>query len=81
MVEFLIQNGADVNRSDNEGWTPLHAIASCGFISIANYLIENGADLSAINSDGELAIDLSNSDSMEELLQEHINIQSLLHFQ
>ena len=35
MVEFLVQRGADVNRGDNEGWTPLHATASCGFLSIA----------------------------------------------
>lgn len=35
MVEFLIEHGADVNRGDNEGWTPLHATASCGFLSIA----------------------------------------------
>ena len=37
MVEFLVQRGADVNRGDNEGWTPLHATASCGFLSIARY--------------------------------------------
>lgn len=30
MVEFLIEHGADINRQDNEGWTPLHATASCG---------------------------------------------------
>ena len=35
MVEFLVANGADVDRGDNEGWTPLHATASCGFLSIA----------------------------------------------
>ena len=38
MVEFLVQRGADVNRGDNEGWTPLHATASCGFLSIARYV-------------------------------------------
>jgi hypothetical protein len=27
-----------VNRGDNEGWTPLHATASCGFISIAKWV-------------------------------------------
>lgn len=37
MVEFLVEQGADINRGDNEGWTPLHATASCGFISIAKY--------------------------------------------
>uniref|UniRef100_A0A1A9WD19 ANK_REP_REGION domain-containing protein n=1 Tax=Glossina brevipalpis TaxID=37001 RepID=A0A1A9WD19_9MUSC len=30
MVEFLVEHGADINRQDNEGWTPLHATASCG---------------------------------------------------
>lgn len=30
MVEFLVHNGADINKQDNEGWTPLHATASCG---------------------------------------------------
>jgi hypothetical protein len=35
MVEFLLEKGADINRGDSEGWTPLHATASCGFISIA----------------------------------------------
>ena len=39
MVEFLVQRGADVNRGDNEGWTPLHATASCGFLSIARYVL------------------------------------------
>ena len=34
MVEFLLKNGADVNISDNEGWTPLHAVASCCYVSI-----------------------------------------------
>lgn len=38
MVEFLVSRGADVNRGDNEGWTPLHATASCGFLSIARYI-------------------------------------------
>lgn len=39
MVEFLVEKGADINCGDNEGWTPLHATASCGFISIAKLVI------------------------------------------
>jgi len=35
MVEFLVEKGADVDVCDNEGWTPLHATASCGFTEIA----------------------------------------------
>uniref|UniRef100_A0A182PMH7 ANK_REP_REGION domain-containing protein n=1 Tax=Anopheles epiroticus TaxID=199890 RepID=A0A182PMH7_9DIPT len=77
MVEFLVQKGADVNRKDNEGWTPLHATASCGFLSIARYLIENGTDLASINSDGELAVDLASSDAMEDLIQHHLDEQGI----
>uniref|UniRef100_A0A1A9VKY7 ANK_REP_REGION domain-containing protein n=1 Tax=Glossina austeni TaxID=7395 RepID=A0A1A9VKY7_GLOAU len=59
MVEFLVEHGADINRQDNEGWTPLHATASCGFVSIARYLVEHAADVAAVNSDGDLAVDLA----------------------
>ena len=69
--------GADVNRGDNEGWTPLHATASCGFLSIAKYLLENNADPAAVNNDGELAIDISESDEMEDLLQKEIDSRSI----
>ncbi|KAJ2954185.1 hypothetical protein O0L34_g2420 [Tuta absoluta] len=73
MVEFLVTHGADVNRGDNEGWTALHATASCGFLSIARYLLENGADVGAVNYDGELPIDIAESDAMEDLLQKAID--------
>ena len=42
------------------------------------YLIDHGANVSAVNNDGELAIDISESDEMEELLQKEIGeIQNL----
>ncbi|XP_026471377.1 protein phosphatase 1 regulatory subunit 12C isoform X7 [Ctenocephalides felis] len=69
MVEFLVSHGADVNRGDNEAWTPLHATASCGFVSIARYLLEHDADSSLVNSDGELALDIGESDAMRSLLR------------
>nr|XP_036220115.1 protein phosphatase 1 regulatory subunit 12A isoform X4 [Bactrocera oleae]XP_036220116.1 protein phosphatase 1 regulatory subunit 12A isoform X4 [Bactrocera oleae]XP_036220117.1 protein phosphatase 1 regulatory subunit 12A isoform X4 [Bactrocera oleae] len=78
MVEFLIEHGADINRQDNEGWTPLHATASCGFVSIARYLVEHGADPAAVNSDGDLAVDLAVDiqhlammDFMQKVMTEH----------
>ncbi|KAF6200969.1 hypothetical protein GE061_005416, partial [Apolygus lucorum] len=73
LVEFLVEHGADVNKGDNEGWTPLHATASCGFISIAKYLIENGANVAAVNNDGELPVDVAESDEMEDMLQKQID--------
>ncbi|RZC37193.1 protein phosphatase 1 regulatory subunit 12B-like, partial [Asbolus verrucosus] len=72
MVEFLVDHGADVNKGDNEGWTPLHATASCGFLYIAKYLIEKGANVAAVNNDGELAVDIAECQKMEDLLNEEI---------
>nr|XP_031828065.1 protein phosphatase 1 regulatory subunit 12A-like [Nomia melanderi] len=72
MVEFLVEKGADINCGDNEGWTPLHATASCGHISIAKYLIEKGCNLAAVNNDGELVLDIAQSNEMEDMLQQHI---------
>lgn len=73
MVEFLVEQGADVNRGDNEGWTPLHATASCGFKYIAKYLIEKGADVAAVNNDGELALDIAECQGMTDLLRDEIH--------
>lgn len=30
MVSFLLDQNANVNQPDSEGWTPLHVAASCG---------------------------------------------------
>ena len=80
MVEFLVQHGADVNRGDNEGWTPLHATASCGFLSIAKYLIEHGADVATVNCDGELALDIADSDTMKQLLKREVDQRGTISF-
>lgn len=55
------------NTSSREKLLQLYL--DCRFVSIARYLIENGADLTAINSDGELAIDLASTNSMADHLQ------------
>lgn len=39
MVEFLVTHGADINRKDNEGWTPLHATSSCGLDLSSHFLL------------------------------------------
>lgn len=37
------------------------------------YLLENGADVAAVNYDGELPVDIAESDEMAELLQKVID--------
>ncbi|XP_032091514.1 protein phosphatase 1 regulatory subunit 12C isoform X3 [Thamnophis elegans] len=72
VVEFLVENGADVNQADNEGWTPLHVAASCGYNEIAQYLLDHGANIAAVNSDGDVPLDIAEADSMEALLRAEI---------
>ena len=53
MMKLLVDGGADVNATDSELWTPLHAAATCNHLDLVQYLIANGADLLAVNSDGK----------------------------
>uniref|UniRef100_A0A4X2K3V1 Protein phosphatase 1 regulatory subunit 12C n=1 Tax=Vombatus ursinus TaxID=29139 RepID=A0A4X2K3V1_VOMUR len=69
---FLVEEGASVNQADNEGWTPLHVAASCGYLDIAQYLLSHGANIAAVNSDGDLPLDLAEADAMESLLRAEI---------
>ena len=40
-------------------------------------MLDNSANVSAVNNDGELAIDISESDEMEEILQKEIDKQGI----
>ena len=37
VVQYLVEHGIDIDQEDNEGWTPLHAAASCGYMEIARW--------------------------------------------
>ncbi|NXI34708.1 MYPT2 phosphatase, partial [Galbula dea] len=77
MVKFLVENGANVNQQDNEGWTPLHAVASCGYLNIAEYLISHGANVAAVNSEGEVPSDIAEEAAMKDLLLEQVKKQGM----
>jgi len=50
-VRTLIENGAEVNTRDKDGWTPLmYAVRYQNNISIINTLIENGAHIRVRNN-------------------------------
>ena len=46
IVSLLLQNGADINKSDNnDEWTPLYSAADKGHLEVVKLLIENDADI------------------------------------
>ena len=45
VTKYLISQGADVNRRDNERWTALHFAAQEGHHDVTEYLIIQGAEV------------------------------------
>jgi Fem-1 family protein b len=52
VVEFLLQNGANVNAQANCQATALHYSSECGHLDICNLLIDHGADVNIKNEYG-----------------------------
>jgi ankyrin repeat protein len=53
IARLLVNSGADVNLSGNDGWTPLHAAAVSGRRDITELLLESGAILDIGDKDGD----------------------------
>lgn len=62
IAELLVDYGANIDAEDRELWTPLHASAACGNASMVEYLVDHGANVVAVNSDGNLPVDLVEDD-------------------
>lgn len=56
IVQILIENGANLNIADNEGWTPLMRAAMAADASIVELLLQKGAQAQSLNSIKESAI-------------------------
>jgi ankyrin repeat protein len=56
VAKILISSGADINLTDNEGWTPLMRAASFGNVEMARFLLNEGANAAWLNKSQETAI-------------------------
>jgi ankyrin repeat protein len=50
-----VDNGADINRRDAPGWTPLMECVMDDMPELCGYLIEKGADMTIANQRGATA--------------------------
>mmetsp|Transcript_1142 Transcript_1142/g.1683 ORF Transcript_1142/g.1683 Transcript_1142/m.1683 type:complete len:157 (-) Transcript_1142:450-920(-) len=71
LVRKLIINGADVNTTDNDEYTPLHHACSNGHVNVAKLLITNGAKVNAKNDDGGTPLHWA-------CINGHVNVAKLL---
>ena len=44
VVRYLVEGGADIEKADPDGWTPLHVASVYGCTEVVRYLLEQGAD-------------------------------------
>jgi ankyrin repeat protein len=67
-VKLLVELGADVNKKDRFGWTPLHYAVSEGYEHICRYLLHHGANARIENSDGEFPVELADEENIASLM-------------
>lgn len=68
-----MEHNANINAHDKESWTPLHAAAACGHMTIIRYLVENGGDVIALNLDGNLPVDVvEDNEKVEKYLDQQM---------
>jgi ankyrin repeat protein len=81
IAKILIENGADVNSVDNEGWTPLMRANINGHHELVALLVAKGVQSGGLNYTGESAImhaTLANCDKCLNIMFEKVNfLQSL----
>ncbi|XP_030505721.2 potassium channel SKOR [Cannabis sativa] len=70
-LKSLIRAGADLNKTDYDGRSPLHLAASRGYEDITRFLIQQGVNVNAIDNFG-------NTPLLEALKNGHDRVSSLL---
>ncbi|XP_030843247.1 ankyrin repeat and EF-hand domain-containing protein 1-like [Strongylocentrotus purpuratus] len=80
VVEFIVDEGADFEISDKDGFTALHIASFNGHLDIVKYLVSKGADLGRPGNDYltplHLALDGGHLDIADYLLTEGANINT-----
>src|SRR6476619_2055560 len=52
LIKYLVDNKADINKTDSSKSTSLHVGAVYSSIDVVDYLVKNGASITAIDCDG-----------------------------
>ncbi|XP_030843260.1 ankyrin repeat domain-containing protein 50-like [Strongylocentrotus purpuratus] len=56
IVKYLVSKGAELERLDNDYWTPLHLALDGGHLDIAEYLLTKGANINTCSKGGYTAL-------------------------
>jgi ankyrin repeat protein len=68
-VQTLLENGANPNTKDNNGWTPLHWAAFKDYVDVVRVLLERGADPWIADNGGHIPLDYAKDSAIRSLLE------------
>ena len=69
IIRVLIECGADVNLSNENGWTALLSAASCGHVDVVKLLLSIGADANAAAGDGDTPMTVAAKEGHDEVVR------------
>lgn len=80
MIKLLIDNKANINYSDDDGFTPLNIAIESGDMELTKFLITNGANVNSLMQDGVsligYAIAQNNMDLLQMLIENGANVNN-----
>lgn len=78
MIKLLIDNKANINYADDDGFTPLNIAIETGDMELTKFLIKNGANVNSLMQDGVsligYAIAQNNMDLLQILIENGANV-------
>ena len=77
---YMIKNGADINKKNKEGNTPLMIAAASYNYAIVGVLVNMGADYNIKNKEGKTAIDIASARDDSSALHHMTNPSDLEHY-
>lgn len=75
VIKALVQAGADLNREDVDGWTPLHAAVHGNRIDVVRYLLDNRADATISARYGRTAAESADNEAAT-IVRKHQNLRN-----
>jgi len=69
VVEYLVNQKADINAKNKYEDTPLHWAAQNGHLSVVEYLVNLKADINVKNTDRETPLELANRCGMSNVVE------------